>query len=494
MDMPCALRMTRLATAVGISMIMASVVGLSVPEGALGVSKRETEARSVSHVVPPTRRLVVTFEYWPGRGGPGSLLRFAQNRLAVVRTGNGRLAIDGASRRLLTRGRATRRLAVRLVVDLNRRRITARVRARSIRIPRRPRSERRIIVDRRRCCVRRLTIRLSSRPAANQPTGSGTGAAPSTTPSAQFVAGLFAPESVWRAPLADDAPLDSASARLVGGLRSAVAANLAARTGPWIATNESSTPLYRVPADQPRVRVQLHTGPWGATLQKAFEAVPVPPDARPARGTDAHMTVWQPSTDRLWEFFRMRKESDGWHADYGGAIENVSRSPGYYTTDSWPGLSNSQWGASASSLPLVAGLMRTDELRAGHIDHAVSLAIPVARRNVFSWPAQRTDGRSDDANAIPEGAHFRLDPTLDLSTLNLPRMTRIMAEAAQRYGMIVTDQTGQAVGFAAEDPTPTGNDPYYGTNGLFDGHWPSELLAQFPWEHLQLLRMDLHTT
>jgi hypothetical protein len=304
---------------------------------------------------------------------------------------------------------------------------------------------------------------------------------------------LFAPDSVWNAPLADDAPLDPASEQLVRGLRDTVAADLAARRGPWIATNESSTPLYRVPADQPLVRVQLHTGAWGDTLQKAFEAVPVPPDARPASGSDAHMAVWQPSTDRFWEFFRMRKENDGWHADYGGAIQNVSRSPGYYDKTSWPGLSDRHWGASASSLPVAAGLMRLDELRAGSIQHALSLAVPHARRNVYAWPAQRTDGNSNEPHAIPEGARFRLDPRLDLSTLNLPPITRMMAEAVQRYGMIVIDQTAWAVGFAAEDPTPTGSDPYYGPNGLFHGRWPTELLAQFPWEHLQLLRMDLRT-
>jgi hypothetical protein len=468
-----------------IAIAAAVIAGCAILLASLSGRRGRADTKSspqavVARSLPQTRRLMVSLDYRPTEHVGTTVLSFPRNRVAVVRAGD-HLALETgvAAHRRPMRTSLLHDFSLRVTLDLDADQITANAGEETVRVTRRLAPETRVLLD--RGTARTGHVRISGLAAS---AGAGDRATP----------GLFAPESVWRAPLADDAPLDSASARLVGGLRSAVAANLAARTGPWIATNESSTPLYRVPADQPRVRVQLHTGPWGATLQKAFEAVPVPPDARPARGTDAHMTVWQPSTDRLWEFFRMRKESDGWHADYGGAIENVSRSPGYYTTDSWPGLSNSQWGASASSLPLVAGLMRTDELRAGHIDHAVSLAIPVARRNVFSWPAQRTDGRSDDANAIPEGAHFRLDPTLDLSTLNLPRMTRIMAEAAQRYGMIVTDQTGQAVGFAAEDPTPTGNDPYYGTNGLFDGHWPSELLAQFPWEHLQLLRMDLHTT
>ena len=54
-----------------------------------------------------------------------------------------------------------------------------------------------------------------------------------------------------------------------------------------------------------------------------------------------------------------------------------------------------------------------DELKAGVIPHALALNIPWAKPNVYSWPAQRTDGRSTDPNAIPEGARFRLDPTVD---------------------------------------------------------------------------------
>jgi hypothetical protein len=132
--------------------------------------------------------------------------------------------------------------------------------------------------------------------------------------------------------------------------------------------------------------------------------------------------------------------------------------------------------------------MLIDELAAGRIDHALALAIPSARRGVFSWPAQRSDGVNDDPASIPEGARFRLDPSLDLGKLDLPPVTRMMAEAVQRYGMVVRDQTGHAVGFYAEDPAPTGSDPY---GQLFGNQAPIDLLATFPWDRLQLLQMQL---
>lgn len=328
----------------------------------------------------------------------------------------------------------------------------------------------------------------------NEPDGEqvAVGRAPAaTSPAPVGSSRLFAADSVWNARLADDAPLDPASGVLVKTLRETVAQNVAAGWGPWISVSGTS-PLYVVGADQPLVRVQLDPGSWKASLQRAFERVPMPPDAVPAAGADAHLTVWQPASDRLWEFFKARRLSDGWHANFGGAIARVSRFVGYYSPQAWPGLSQSWWGATATSLPVIAGTMMIDELKAGVIPHALALNVPFARAKVYSWPAQRTDGTSSDPEAIPEGARFRLDPRLDLSTLKLPPMTRMMAQAAQRYGIIVRDQTGHALSFFAENPAQYGTNPYTGPSGFYGGPYPNPITRAFPWEHLQLLKMNLH--
>ena len=110
--------------------------------------------------------------------------------------------------------------------------------------------------------------------------------------------------------------------------------------------------------------------------------------------------------------------------------------------------------------------------------------LPVAR-------AAHQDGTSTDPNAIPEGARFRLDPTLNIDSLNLPPMTRMMAKAVQRYGMIVRDQTGQAVSFFAENPAQYGADPYPGPTGFYGGLVPAQLTRPFPWDRRQLVPMTL---
>src|SRR5215211_9253603 len=155
--------------------------------------------------------------------------------------------------------------------------------------------------------------------------GSTANLPPDRPPATSAEERLFAPSSFWNAPLPPDEKLDSRSSVLVAELVAQVREEIAARHGPWIGTTKSSTPIYRPPPDQPPVEVKLDSqiphGPY-----QAFQAVPLPPDARPARGADRHLTVWQPSTDRLWEFFGLQPQADGWHALWGGAIANVSHS------------------------------------------------------------------------------------------------------------------------------------------------------------------------
>lgn len=287
--------------------------------------------------------------------------------------------------------------------------------------------------------------------------------------------------SFWNTPVSRKAPLSPQSSALVQRLQATIR-----RYGSWINTVEWSTPVYTVGPDQPTVSVALDQ-PTGAhlPLRQAFTAVPIPPEARPSVDRDAHMVILQPSTDRMWEFWGARKTLiDGWHARFGGMMNSVSQDEGYFPSS--PG-----WGATATGLPLIGGLMRISELRAGRVDHVLSLGIPNVRAEVYAWPAQRSDGSDTSPRAIPEGTRFRLDPRLDIAKLGLPPVARVMARAAQRYGIIVQDGAS-AVTFYAEDPAPLGFNPYFPSPaGLFGGQYPNHLLAKFPWQRLQVLRAPL---
>jgi hypothetical protein len=299
---------------------------------------------------------------------------------------------------------------------------------------------------------------------------------------------FFAPWSFWNARLPAHAELDPNSGRLVRELKRQVDAY-----GPWINTWRYTAPVYTVGRYQRTVRVKLDVRAPGGdaveVLRDRFAAVPLPRDARPAAGSDRHLVVYQPAKDRMWEFWLLRRRADGWHARWGGYQAHVSRSPGYFTKP-YP-----SWGATATSLPLLAGGMRIEELQNGHIPHALALAIPETRSGWYSWPAQRTDGNVANRWAIPEGARFRLDPSFDTSTIKHP-VARAMARAIQKYGLVVRDRAG-AVVFVAEDNTK-GDGARYGvsywtSDGIFGGEWPNVFLASraFPWHKLQLLKMRL---
>jgi hypothetical protein len=298
---------------------------------------------------------------------------------------------------------------------------------------------------------------------------------PTTTP--------FAPSSIWNKQLAADVPLAANSSSLVAQLQHQVAG-----FGTWINTSSYSSPIYTVSGAQKRLPVALHTENTSLSardLTKVFRAgVPIPSDARPAPGTDRDLVIWQPSTDTMWELWVAERTSSGWSADWGGRMLHVSHNPGYFT---YP----TDWGTAATSLPLLGGMMRISDLRAGHIDHALAISIPEARKYVYAAPAQRTDGKLDSPDAIPEGTRFRLDPKLDIAKLGLPPLTRMIAEAAQRYGLIVRDQSGAVAMYAEQNTDPSGN-PYSGANGLFDGQSPNALLQAFPWSHLEVVKAPLH--
>ena len=300
---------------------------------------------------------------------------------------------------------------------------------------------------------------------------------------------FFSSTSFWNEPVPVDAPLDPHSTELVGALDAVIAAEEQAKSGPWINTTSYSVPLYTVPADQPTVSVQLDH-PADAALSAAWSAVPLPADAQPAAGSDAVLVVWQPSTDRLWEFWKLTHEADGWHASWGGAMQNVSSGSGVYGPEAWPG-AKPWWGVSASSLSLLGGLISLEDLQRGEINHALSMSTPDVRAGVYASPAQRDDGKSTDPLSLPEGAHLRLNPDLNLPALHLPKLTLMIAEAAQRYGILIRDGA-QNVTFQAQDPIPTGANPYAGPDGYFEGKYPRGLLASFPWNRLELLKMELH--
>ncbi|MGZ4287820.1 MAG: hypothetical protein ACXVW5_26920 [Solirubrobacteraceae bacterium] len=285
-------------------------------------------------------------------------------------------------------------------------------------------------------------------------------------------------------PLTASTPIDRLSATLVDDLQRQVEDGFAKHFPPTINTTSYSAPVYTVPANQRRVPVALvgERTAWGGKLQRTLAAgVPIPPGARPAAGGDRHLVVWQPARDVMWEMWEADDTNGRWEAQWGGRMNHVSRSPGYFYDPS-----GIEPGATATSLPLVGGMITQADLARHEITHALAMAIPSSRYAVWAKPAQRSDGGTRSDTAIPQGARFRLDPHLDVDAMHLPPFTAMMARAAQRYGIFVRD-TSPTVTLYAQDPVNMPSDPW--PEAIRPS--PPEVLRTFPWQHLQVVRMDL---
>ncbi len=159
--------------------------------------------------------------------------------------------------------------------------------------------------------------------------------------------------------------------------------------------------------------------------------IPLPKGARASPGDDAQLIIIdQVSGD----------EFDLYHFDPAtGSVKNASRYVvGVYRNGTpWSYISR------GAGVPYLAGLVRPWEIAAGHIDHVLAFGYPVTRADRCVFPASKTDGDATSADAIPEGARIRLDPTLNVNSIpGLDRTGRIIARALQTYGAVLVDSSG----------------------------------------------------
>lgn len=289
---------------------------------------------------------------------------------------------------------------------------------------------------------------------------------------------FFGPDAVWNVALARHMPLDPSSRLLVGTLTADVA-----RLGATLNTYRYSTPVYTVPRNQKRVSYTIESAVSTAARVRAEFAggVPVPAAARASGGSDGQLTVWQPASDTLWELYKAHRVRGRWYGGWGAAMTHVSANMGVF-----PRLPGGIWiSTTATGLPLVGGLITLADLRRGRIDHALQIALPDTRASVESLPAVLNDGFGRGPATIPEGTRFRLPSSLDIAQLHLPRLTRMLAYAAQRYGIIVDDTSG-AVTFRGQDPL---GGPQW--HRLLAGQSLLRTVSRFPFARLQVVRLLL---
>lgn len=266
----------------------------------------------------------------------------------------------------------------------------------------------------------------------------------------------------------------------------------AAQTGGFIIElKQYSAPVYFADANTPRKDVWLACGQdWGGV--EYLKDVPIPDFAEPANDVDGadnpipagecgeysdqdnQMIILDLETRCEYDFWQMRKENGGWVVSWANSISMDST--GIYEK----GLS-----ARGSGFTTLSGLIWPDELEKGQINHALIFSYPYPKAVAYVSPATESDGTSIEPYALPEGARVRLDPNLDLGSLNLTPAERTIAKALQEYGMYLVDVGGSGVSIEAVDPKSVKGNPYEGL--LPDVDYPS--LENIPLNRLQVLQL-----
>lgn len=143
-------------------------------------------------------------------------------------------------------------------------------------------------------------------------------------------------------------------------------------------------------------------------------------------GGDQHAIMLDSSTCTLYELYNANYTAQGSTAG-SGAIWNLRSDA----------LRPSGWtSADAAGLPILPGLLRQDEVSAGHVGHAIRMTVQTTDKS-FIWPARHQAGSITDSNYPPMGARFRLKASVDISRFS--RNSQVVLTAMKHYGLIVAD-------------------------------------------------------
>lgn len=169
--------------------------------------------------------------------------------------------------------------------------------------------------------------------------------------------------------------------------------------------------------------------------------IPIPTDAiaendiansSSTGGGDQHLILVDMSSNVVYEMFvasRTAIYGTTWTASQ---FTQWFSSSNAMRTDGWT-------SADAGGLPILAGLIRYDEIQAGSINHAIRFTLSLTELNKHIWPA-RHDTTSGGVLNPPFGMRVRMKANVDISFANAT--DQIIFKAMKKYGMILADNGG----------------------------------------------------
>ena len=163
---------------------------------------------------------------------------------------------------------------------------------------------------------------------------------------------------------------------------------------------------------------------------------------------DKHAIVIDRSRCRLYETWNTRVRNGHWWAGSGAVWSLTSNR---LRPDGWT-------SADAAGLPILPGLLRWNEVKAGLVGHAIRFTTDVTSRHHL-WPARHDAGSTDSWAYPPMGARFRMRASFDATGYS--PQARAVITAMKDYGLVLADN----------------GSPWFFT-GERNGHWPPALVEE----------------
>lgn len=246
----------------------------------------------------------------------------------------------------------------------------------------------------------------------------------------------FATNDPWRQNIAAQ-PVDPTSANLIGFLgASKLYANFGAGTYLGSTIGIPYTVVSGVPFSNVTYTAygsESDPGPMPIPTNTPVEGYPNPGDG------DRHTLVIDRDNCWLYELGGAYAQGDGtWKAAAGAVWDllNLNARPITWTS------------TDAAGMPVFPGLVRYDEVAAGHIDHAIRVTLSRSRA-AFVAPASHWAANNTNPSAAVMGMRLRLKANFDISAY--PTQSKVILTALKNYGMIMADNGSNLFMIGAPD-------------------------------------------
>jgi hypothetical protein len=180
-----------------------------------------------------------------------------------------------------------------------------------------------------------------------------------------------------------------------------------------------------------RTKLPVHYTAYGSESDGGPFPIPrrAPIEGGDRSDGDRHVLVVDRGRCVLYELYRAflrPRPRPHWNADSGARWNLRSRA---LRRDSWT-------SADAAGLPILAGLVRYQEVAAGRVDHAIRVTFE-STRDAWVHPASHCAGETSNPNAPAMGTRLRLKAGYRLRGFR--GIARTIAIALKHYGLIVAD-------------------------------------------------------